>query len=234
MQTPKVSVLIPTYNHAHYLPFALNSVFQQSYPNVEVIVIDDGSTDGTAVGLKPYQDRIIYNYKENGGTSSALNWGIALASGEYICWLSADDVFREDKVAKQVALLESDLSLGFCYTSFTVIDARGVKQYDIHSDYYTDKQLLVRKLVEGCFINGSSVMMRSAALKTIGNFDEGLPQAHDYDMWFRLLRHYSCGFLGEPLLAYRWHGKNMSSLPDEECSRIVRARARQLFPEWLS
>jgi GT2 family glycosyltransferase len=130
--------------------------------------------------------------------------------------------------------MESDPSLGFSYTSFMVVDADGKKQYDVHSAYFPDKQEMVTKLMEGCFINGSSVMMRSSALKKIGEFDESLPQAHDYDLWCRFLRHYSCGFLEEHLLAYRWHGENMSQNPNEMCSLIVKERAKRLFPEWLS
>ena len=233
MLTPKVSVVIPTYNHARYLPYALDSVINQGYPNLEVLVIDDGSNDGTAQIVNPYRSKIKYIYKENGGTPSALNLGLSLATGKYICWLSADDVLIGEKVAKQDGLMESDSSLGFSYTSFVVIDANGKKQYDVNSTYFSDKQEMVTRLMEGCFINGSSVMMRNSALKIVGNFDESLPQAHDYDLWFRFLRHYSCGFLEEPLLAYRWHGENMSQNPNEACSVIVRERAKQLFPEWL-
>lgn len=234
MLTPRVSVVIPTYNHARYLRYALDSVINQSYANLEVFVIDDGSNDGTAEIVKPYRSKINYIYKENGGTPSALNLGLSLATGKYICWLSADDVFIEDKVSKQVGLMESDPSLGFSYTSFVVIDANGNKQYTVNSANFSDKQEMVTKLMEGCFINGSSVMMRSSALQKIGNFDESLPQAHDYDLWFRFLRHYSCGFLAERLLAYRWHGENMSQNPNETCSVIVRERAKLLFPEWLN
>ncbi|HWQ42964.1 MAG TPA: glycosyltransferase [Desulfosporosinus sp.] len=234
MLSPKVSVVVPTYNHARYLPYALESIINQSYPNIEVLVIDDGSKDGTAELVKPYRSKVNYAYKENGGTPSALNLGLSLATGKYICWLSADDMFLEDKVSKQLGLMESDPSLGFSYTSFIVIDANGTKQYDVNSAYFPNKQEMVTKLMEGCFINGSSVMMRSSALQEIGNFDESLSQAHDYDLWMRFLRHYSCGFLGEHLLAYRWHGENMSNNPNEECSIIVRERAKRLFPEWLS
>ncbi|EGW35873.1 glycosyltransferase [Desulfosporosinus sp. OT] len=234
MLPPKVSLVIPTYNHAQYLPYALNSVINQSYANIEVLVIDDGSTDGTAKLVRPYSSIIDYVYKENGGTPSALNLGLSLATGKYICWLSADDMVIGEKVSKQVGLMESDPSLGFSYTSFMVIDAKGKKQYDVNSAYFPDKQEMVTKLMEGCFINGSSVMMRNSALKQIGNFDENLPQAHDYDLWFRFLRHFNCGFLAEYLLAYRWHGENMSQNPDEACSVIVRERAKQLFPEWLN
>ena len=234
MLTPKVSVVIPTYNHARYLPYALDSVINQGYPNLEVLVIDDGSNDGTAELVKPYGSKINYIYKENGGTPSALNLGLSLATGKYVCWLSADDALIGEKVSKQVSLMESDPSLGFSYTSFVVIDASSTKQYDVNSAYFPHKQEMVTKLMEGCFINGSSVMMRRSALEEIGNFDESLPQAHDYDLWFRFLRHYSCGFLEEPLLAYRWHGENMSQNPIEACSLIVQERAKRLFPEWLN
>jgi len=234
MLMPKVSVVIPTYNHARYLPHALNSVINQSYPNLEVLVIDDGSTDGTAELVNPYRSKINYVYKTNGGTPSALNLGLSLAMGKYVCWLSADDILMADKVAKQVGLMEGDPGLGFSYTSFMVIDANGTKQYDVNSAYYPDKQEMVTKLMEGCFINGSSVMMRRSALKVVGDFDVGLPQAHDYDLWYRFLRFYSCGFLAEPLLAYRWHGENMSRTPIEACSLIVQERAKRLFPEWLT
>ncbi|SPF45817.1 Glycosyl transferase 2 family protein [Candidatus Desulfosporosinus infrequens] len=234
MLPPKVSIVIPTYNHARYLRYALDSVINQSYANIEVLVIDDGSTDGTAELVRPYRSIINYIYKENGGTPSSLNLGLSRATGKYICWLSADDMMIGEKVAKQVELMESDPSLGFSYTSFVVIDANGKKQYDVNSLYFSDKREMVTKLQEGCFINGSSVMMRSSALKEIGDFDESLPQAHDYDLWFRFLRRFSCGFLADPLLAYRWHGENMSQCPNEACSVIVRERARQLFPEWLT
>lgn len=233
MLTPKVSVVIPTYNHARYLRYALDSVIHQNYANQEILVVDDGSTDGTAQLVKAYGSKINYIFKENGGTPSALNLGLSLATGKYICWLSADDCMLKGKVSTQVELMESDSSLGFSYTSFVVIDAKGTKQYDVNSPYYPDKREMVTKLMEGCFINGSSVMMRRSALETIGNFDPGLPQAHDYDLWLRFLRHYSCGFLGQFLLAYRWHGENMSQNPNEACSVIVRERAKQLFSEWL-
>lgn len=231
---PRVSVIIPAYNYARYICLALNSVIHQNYPNLEVLVIDDGSTDETAAVVKPYRSLVKYIYKENGGTASALNLGLRLATGKYICWLSADDMFLENKLAKQAALMESDPSLGFSYTGFRVIDAQGHKQYDVFSPYFQDKRQLVTKLTQGCFINGSTVMMRRDCLTGIGNFDESLPQAHDFDLWLRLLRHYPCGFLDEILLAYRWHGQNMSQTPDKASIEMVTKRAKQLFPEWLN
>lgn len=233
MLMPLVSVIIPTYNHAQYIGLAIESVLYQSYPNLEILVVDDGSSDGTRKVVEPYLTHIKYIYKQNGGTSSALNWGIGKTSGKYICWLSADDMFLPDKVAKQVAQMEADQNLGFVYTSFMVIDAFGGKQYEIHPPCFKDQRAIVVKLLEGCFINGSSVMMRKSALQKVGGFDEKLPQAHDYDLWLRFLRSYTCGFLDDILLAYRWHGENMSQSPDALCDREVRERAIKLFPEWL-
>lgn len=233
MTSPKVSVVIPTYNHARYVTQAVESVLSQNYDNLEVLVIDDGSTDDTAQRIEGFRNKMQYIYKQNGGAPNALNYGLVRATGDYICWLSADDMFLEGKIAKQVQLMEDNPQVGFCYTSFIVINGNGVKQYAVDSAFYPTRQAMVLNLIKGCFINGSSVMMRRSALEKVGFFDEGLPQAHDYELWFRLLRHYLCGFINEYLLAYRWHGENMSLHPDSECIRIVQERARKLFPEWL-
>lgn len=233
MQPSLVSVIIPTYNHAHYVLEAINSAVNQTYKYLEIMVIDDGSTDGTINLLKDYGGRILYFYKPNGGTPNALNYGIKHAHGDYICWLSADDRYRLDKIEKQVELMERQPELGFSYTSFTVIDGAGVPQYDVYSPYHPYKGDMIKNLYEGCFINGSSVIMRRGALNQVGWFDESLPQAHDYDLWLRLLKHFPCGFINEVLLEYRWHGANMSQYPDKSCEEEVKRRAKLLFPELL-
>ncbi|CAA7600336.1 Glycosyl transferase family 2 [Acididesulfobacillus acetoxydans] len=234
MLMPKVSVLIPTYNYARYLGAALGSVLDQSYPNLEIIVVDDGSTDNTREILRPWGARIRYIYEENGGTARALNTGLAAAGGKYVCWLSSDDVFYSDKVAKQVQLMESRPEFGFSYTSFCVIDAKGERQYDVRSPYYPERPDMVRNLIQGCFINGSTVIIRRTALERTGFFDEAMGTAHDYDLWFRLLRHFDCGALDEILSGYRWHGENGSRCVRPEFLLPVLARARALFPDWLS
>ncbi|MEL1135724.1 glycosyltransferase [Desulfitobacterium sp. THU1] len=233
MAMPKVSVVIPTYNHARYVPWAVESVLRQNYPNLEIIVINDGSTDDTAQRLQAYENRIQVINKSNGGTANALNHGLQRATGDYICWLSADDMFLKEKLIKQVQLMEDNPEVGFCYTSFIVIDENGLNKYTVTSDFHPTRQEMVVNLHRGCFINGSSVMMRSSALERVGPFDEGLPQAHDYELWFRFLRHFPSGFIREPLISYRWHGENMSLKPATECIRIVQQRATELFPEWL-
>ena len=232
---PKVSIIIPTYNHKRYIRESVGSALSQTYPNIEVLVVDDGSTDQTLAVLveNAYLPRINYIYKPNGGTSSALNTGIARATGKYISWLSADDVFRPEKITRQVAKMESEPSLGLIYSSFAAIDGLGKIQYEVHSQYYEDKKEMVIKLAEGCFINGSTVMMRKSALDKVGKFDETLPQAHDHDLWFRFIHDYPIGFQDEILIEYRWHGENMSQHPDKASEERVKIRAKKLFPEWL-
>ncbi|MFZ5644674.1 MAG: glycosyltransferase [Bacillota bacterium] len=233
MAGPLVSIVIPTYNHARYLGEAVDSVLKQDYRNIEVLVVNDGSTDDTEKVLKPFAQRIRYFYKERGGTSSALNMGIKKSRGIYLCWLSADDLFRKDKVSLQVGQLEQYRTLGFVYSSFNVIDAEGNIINRVHSEYYRSHKKMVQELLKGCFINGSTVMMRKSALDKVGGFDETLPQAHDYDMWYRLLCHYSCGFSDELLVSYRWHGENLSRHRDYKSEFRVKERAKCMFPEYF-
>lgn len=230
MTMPKVSVIIPTYNYAQYVGIAVKSVLDQSYPNMEILVVDDGSTDNTQEVLMPFMPWIHYYYKNNGGTASALNFGLTRASGNYVCWLSSDDVFLPDKVAKQVSLMEKEPALGFSYTSFVVIDGAGNTQYEVHSPFYSNQSEMVKKLMEGCFINGSSVMMRKSALDQVGYFDESMATVHDYELWFRILRSYPCGFLDELLLGYRWHGRNGSLYVPTNFTEPALKKARELFP----
>lgn len=235
MANPLVSVVIPCFNYARYVAQAVQSALAQDYSGaLEVITVDDGSTDNTLEVLQPFVDKIVCLRKQRGGTSSALNAGIASARGKYICWLSADDLFRADKVRVQVGQLEYHSEWGFVYSSFRIIDANGIVQNSVYSNFYPEHSIMVRQLMNGCFINGSSVMMRREALDRVGPFDEALPQAHDYDMWFRLLRYYSCGFSNELLISYRWHGQNLSRTPDLASENLVKKRAKGLFPEYFN
>lgn len=231
MMIPRVSVVIPTYNYAQYVGLAVKSVLDQSYPDIEIIVVDDGSTDKTREVLIPYVPKIHYYYKDNGGTASALNYGITRTTGKYVCWLSSDDIFLAGKVAKQVSLMEKETALGFSYTSFIVIDGAGNKQYEVHSPFYQDQREMITKLMEGCFINGSSVIMRKSVLDQVGLFDESMATVHDYELWFRLLRSYPCGFLNELLLGYRWHGQNGSLSVPQNFTEPALKKARELFPD---
>jgi glycosyltransferase involved in cell wall biosynthesis len=119
---PKVSVIIPTYNRANYVTFAVESVLQQSMQDYEIIVVDDGSTDDTPERLKQFGSRIIYIHTHNQGKAPALNIGMRIAQGQYIAYLDSDDVYTDFKLEIQVGLLEHYPDVGFVYTEFSAFD----------------------------------------------------------------------------------------------------------------
>ena len=127
MAKPLVSVIIPAYNSADFIDEALKSVFDQTYKDLEIIVVDDGSTDDTRAVLEKYGDRVNYHYQDNNGPASARNRGIKLARGKYIAFLDADDLWLPTKLEKQVALFKNRENLGFVTT--------GVCSFDENGDY---------------------------------------------------------------------------------------------------
>jgi teichuronic acid biosynthesis glycosyltransferase TuaG len=209
-----VSVIIPVYNHQEFIGKAIESVLQQNYQELEIIVVDDGSTDQTRMVLQNYIPRVRYIYKNNGGTSSALNTGIRAAKGSLICWLSSDDQFLPTKIQKQVRLFQQNPDLGMVYTDWYEIDAVGTITRLFRSPELFSRKGAALTLLRGNCINGSTVMIQAECFKKVGYFKENYIQAHDHDMWLRLCRYYRFGHINEPLLLYRRHHKNLSLQPD--------------------
>jgi glycosyltransferase involved in cell wall biosynthesis len=136
MSNPLVSIVIPAYNAANYIGDALQSVFSQDYQPLEVIVVDDGSTDGLEAALEPYRPRIVYHRQANGGLGAARNAGMQLATGEYIAWLDADDLIATNRISVQVAYLTHNpevVAIGTNFAAFTnggaVFDRAYAKKY---------------------------------------------------------------------------------------------------------
>jgi len=222
---PRVSIIIPFYNDP-YVREAVESALSQTYPDVEVIVVDDGSTKHAEL-LKPYEGRICYLGKSNGGTASALNHGIRYASGEYVAWLSSDDFFYPDKVRKQLASMRSaDAWIG--HTGFDSIDGRGrYTQFAIMPP--AGAHDLLRAFVRSNPVNGCTVMMRKALFDRIGPFDERQTFTHDLDYWYRvMLAGFPFHLTPEPLTAYRWH-EDMGTMRNKE--RIER-ETKALFGKY--
>ncbi|MBD0381596.1 glycosyltransferase [Paenibacillus sedimenti] len=200
---PLVSIVIPFYNCA-YVDQAIESALSQSYSNIEIIVVNDGSTRHVE-RVRPYLGRIVYLEKANGGTASALNEGIRHASGQYFTWLSSDDLYDPDKVAKQLAYMQklgASVSYGAYYhinTNNQIImgGAAGIS--------FPTRQQFIKMMQGGCFINGCTVMLNMDVFKQVGLFNETLKYTQDYDMWMRVLHKYNFYYLGEPLVLYRVH-----------------------------
>jgi len=197
----KVSVIIPTYNRVFLLREAIDSVLAQTYQEFELLVIDDGSTDGTHEMVAGYGDRVVYIFQENRGVSSARNFGVRSSRGEFITFLDSDDVWLPEKLEKQVTIMEQNADLQLCHTEEIWI-RRGVrvnpkKKHKKHTGY------IFQYCLPLCVISPSSVMIRRTLFEKVGYFDEDLPACEDYDLWLRITKDYSVYFIEKPLLIKR-------------------------------
>lgn len=204
MDLPLVSVVIPVYNGEKYLCEAIESVLAQTYPQIEIIVVDDGSTDSTVDLLSKYKDKIYLFQKKNGGVASALNLGIKLAHGEFIAWLSHDDVFLPEKIQKQVDFFVNNKVYCACHTNFEIIDSSGKHIRNIYSSSVDSKELPLHFL-QSMHINGSTMLIRKKFLYMAGLFREDLLHTQDMDMWLRLSSVGEIGWLDEILIKSRSH-----------------------------
>ena len=203
---PKVSVVLPAYNAIIYLPETMKSVLSQTFDDFEVIVVNDGSSDGTEQWVSQITDsRVKLISQKNQGLAVARNTGIAHASGKYIAFLDADDLWEPTKLEKQVCVLDSNPEAGLVYTWVGYIDEQGestgrVVKYQAEGDVW--KILLERNIVE-C---GSVAMVRRSCFKAVGVFDWNLSFFNvneDWDMWLRIAACYPFNVIKEPLTYYR-------------------------------
>lgn len=198
----KVSIIVPFYN-CPYIEKALESLINQTYKNIEIIVVDDGSTLYSEK-IEPFLDKILFIKKENGGTASALNTGIEHATGDYLCWLSSDDIFYPEKTEIQLRLMERE-NAQFSYTSYYCIDENGEIITPIIGINPPTRLEFIKAMIKGNIINGCSVMIQKKIFEQIGVFDEALLYTHDYDLWLRIMQNYKFHFVPKPLLQYRIH-----------------------------
>ncbi len=190
MQNPLISIVIPVYNGSNYLAKAIDSALEQTYENIEIIVVNDGSRDDGAterVALS-YGDKIRYIKKENGGCSSALNKGIEEMKGEYFSWLSHDDMYAPEKIACQVALIteENKESLFMCASSF--VDCNGEKlsrKVSIWGNKEYSAEQALSNMFEGLGISGCALLIPKALFDREGMFRNDVLYMQDYDMWYR-------------------------------------------------
>ena len=203
----KISVIIPTYNRPRWLPETIESVLAQTYPYVEIIVVNDGSTYDIEQVLEPYRDKIIYIYKENGGPGSAVNAGITVATGEYIARIDDDDCFLPEKLELQVEMFQQEPQLGLIASDHYVIDPEG-KIIETKTVPDFSKHGAFLSLLRHCIFCQPTVMVRKECHDKVGLYRS--PYAQDYDMWIRIARHYPVGVIHKPLAMYRRHDLNRS------------------------
>ena len=236
MNAALVSVVIPVFNGAAFVPTAIDHVLAQTYRPLQIVVVDDGSTDNTSEVLTRYGDQIELVRQKNRGVGHARNTGIAASQGEYVAFLDQDDWWRPDKIARQVTSFECDPALGLVHTGVAYFDQRS-------QDYTRPLNPLARpELLQGeCFrqllaenhIRNSSVMVRRGLLTQVGVCDQAISgnTVQDYDLWLRLSRVSRFAYLPEQLTVIRLHEQqgtwDRRQMLSEEAHLLERVRYRE-------
>ena len=215
--SPKVSIVLPTYNGARYLKQSIDSCLNQSHKNIELVIVDDGSTDNTTEIIKSYKDsRIKYvRHKKNSGLPNALNTGFAHTTGEYVTWTSDDNYYSENAVEKELLFLR-ERNYPFVYCDFYRFDAE--KPLNLHLVMLPD----VLELEKNNDV-GPCVLFSRKVLEIIGEFDPDTELAEDYDYWIRVWKAFPMYHLAEPLYFYRDHQHSLTM------SRFYEVQAVRLF-----
>ena len=207
---PKISVIIPTYNRAHYIRFAIRSVLNQTFSDFELIIVDDGSIDNTRWIVNSFKDeRIIYLPREvNKGPAAARNAGIKSSNGKLIAFLDDDDEWLPEKLECQVKVIEENPEVGLVYAGYLKVDDKGRIINKINP---SKKQCSFYDLLQQNPIGLGTVIVWRECFEKVGLFDEDLHSIEDWDMWIRISKHFLFKSVNRPLTKYRVH-KGMISM----------------------
>lgn len=202
---PRVSVVMPTFNRVDLLPGAMEQCLGQTYPHIELIVVNDGSTDGTRELLCASTDaRIrVCHHDTNRGLPEALNTGFRHATGEYLTWSADDDRFAPRTLETMVAYLETHRDVGLVYAGFWEIDADGAVRREVHVE--PPEVLPIRNCVLNCRL------YRRAVAEAVGEYDPAARLSEDYDYWLRVAQLFPLAALPEPLYYVRRHNRSLTS-----------------------
>jgi len=208
MSCPAVSIILPTYNRAELLGIALDSVASQTFRDYEIIVVDDGSTDGTADRIAARSEPIRYVWQENQGVAAARNHALALARADLVAFLDSDDVWLPRFLEATVGLLQRRPELALAYSDFVSVDAEGRPLRGHRKTQHEGD--VTAQLFASVFIHTSCVVARRHVILEAGGFNGYLTPNEDYDMWLRLSQKYRFGLVHEPLCLRRTHRGSLS------------------------
>ena len=220
-----MSIVVPCYNQAHFLPDALESVLAQSYPHIEVIVVDDGSTDNTAAVVSRYPT-VGYIRQENAGAAAARNTGLRMTNGDMLTFLDADDTLASHAVAVGVEARQEHPAAAFAFGYASMALGEGAEPEEPYqplfdNDYYS-------RLLAGCpIVSIASVTYRRSAFQAVGPFDPSLRHLEDYDLYYRIARSYPIHCHGHTVAVYRRHGGNATGSGGAVALRDARAVLRR-------
>ncbi|MGA3083323.1 MAG: glycosyltransferase [Thermodesulfobacteriota bacterium] len=201
MTSPLVSVIVPTYNRSFFVLEAVDSIFKQTFKDFELIVVDDGSIDGTAEALNPYKGRLIYSFQDHQGVSTARNRGIQTARGKWVAFLDDDDLWLPEKLKTQIDFFSKNPEGMICQTQeIWIRNGRRVNPREKHRKYSGD--IFAPSLLL-CLVSPSAVMIQRELFEQVGCFDETLPACEDYDLWLRISAQFPIFLIDQPLVVKR-------------------------------
>lgn len=229
---PLISVIIPTHNRGRMLTEAIDSVLAQEYRPVELIIVDDGSTDNTSEVLQNYGPCLSRIRQENRGVSAARNAGISAASGEYIAFLDSDDLWLPQKLASQAAFFDHHPEALICQTEEIWI--RNGRRVNPKLRHRKVSGMIFEPSLHLCLVSPSAVMIRRPLFEKVGLFNESLPACEDYDLWLRVSCRYPIHLIPDPLIIKRGgHPDQLSKSPGLDKYRI-QSLVNLLESDWLS
>jgi hypothetical protein len=228
MSHPLVSVVIPVFNGEKYIACAIKSVLKQDYQPIEIIVVDDGSSDGTLEILRDLGNRISIFRQSNRGSAAARNLGVRMAKGFYIAFLDADDYWFSGKISAQIRALQTT-GCKMAYTRFLYWNVSSDEHWpdptsvlaadkaDLEERSRLEPRWVYADLILCCLVWTSTVLIHKEELNRIGGFNEDLRKGQDYDLWLRLSRTVKMAFLGEVTALYRTHPESITHAPNARC-----------------
>jgi glycosyltransferase involved in cell wall biosynthesis len=207
---PRVTVIIPNYNHTRFISQAINSVLRQSYRSYEIIVVDDGSTDNSRQVVAQFGDQVRYIWQENQGLAGARNTGLRAARGEFVGLLDADDQWLPDFLATMVDLADQYPAAAVYYACAQGMDVEGQTLPQQFGGPVVGPELIYERLLRANFLIPSTILLRRTVVEAAGRFDQALRSCEDWDLWLRLLPEHT--FVGTPqcLIRYRLHASSLS------------------------
>lgn len=235
---PKVSVIIPSFNRASFLPRAIHSVLAQTYTDYELIVVDDGSTDGTPEVVEEARQRaskpLEYIRQQNRGEPAARNRGLAAAHGQYVAFLDSDDFWLPPHLERSVGLLEEDPTLAAVFTDHGI--TRDGREVVATAAGHTGAapELLKRLVLRDLILASDAVVARKATYAAVGGFDEQLLTGSDWEMWARFATRHKVGYVAALTVVVQQHDENSSANPprlEEYAARALRVIMSYAPPE---
>ena len=214
-----VSVVIPTYNRAHFIVDAIESVLNQSYPSIEILIIDDGSTDDTDKVLENYNDKITLIKQANQGVSSARNNGISHANGDYVAFLDSDDIWAEDKITKQINIFNEYPRTGLVTGGWFFINSKG----EVVGSQNAENTFISKEYIEIYNACGSpsNCLIKKSVLDEVGHFDVNLSCSEDRELFMRIAQISELRSVLEPTVYMRMHDEFR---PNRDVGKIIRDR----------